>query len=92
MGSNKKVEYHNYNSNPFNYENPFDEEPAIATGVQEIVSIQTFILQQIPMYADPNDEYQELRDCPEGCGRRFNEKAFDNHVKICQKVFQTKRK
>lgn len=39
------------------------------------------------MYADPDDENQELIECPEGCGRRFNEKALDRHVNICQKVF-----
>ncbi len=31
-------------------------------------------------------------ECPEGCGRKFNELALEKHVKICKKVFQTKRK
>jgi hypothetical protein len=30
-------------------------------------------------------------ECPD-CGRKFNEKAFEKHVKICAKVFLQKRK
>jgi DNA repair exonuclease SbcCD ATPase subunit len=26
-----------------------------------------------------------LVECPEGCGRKFNPKAIDKHIKICQK-------
>jgi hypothetical protein len=44
------------------------------------------------MYADEEEEDLELYECPEGCGRRFNEVALDRHVKVCQKVFQSKRK
>ncbi|CAD8193667.1 unnamed protein product [Paramecium pentaurelia] len=33
-----------------------------------------------------------LLECPEGCGRSFNKKALEKHAKICQKVFQQKRK
>ena len=36
---------------------------------------------------DPN-----LIECPEGCGRRFNQEALEKHVKVCKKVFLTKRK
>lgn len=33
-----------------------------------------------------------LIECPEGCGRSFNEVALSKHVKVCKKVFQQKRK
>jgi hypothetical protein len=32
-----------------------------------------------------------FRECPD-CGRKFNETAFERHVKICKKVFIEKRK
>lgn len=37
--------------------------------------------------ATPNDE--KLYECPD-CGRKFNEKALEKHVKVCKKVFQSK--
>jgi len=33
----------------------------------------------------------KLFTCTEGCGRKFFAKAFETHVKICKKVFQSKR-
>jgi len=33
----------------------------------------------------------ELYEC-EDCNRKFNEKAFEKHVKVCKKVFMEKRK
>jgi hypothetical protein len=27
----------------------------------------------------------ELVECPENCGRKFNPKALEKHIKICQK-------
>jgi hypothetical protein len=39
----------------------------------------------------PPPEYSEQRECPD-CGRRFNAGPFEKHIKICQKVFQQKRK
>lgn len=29
----------------------------------------------------------KLIECPEGCGRKFAEKALQKHVKVCQRVF-----
>ena len=44
------------------------------------------------MTADQIDEADEItKPCPH-CGRSFNQNAFNKHVKICQKVFQKKRK
>ena len=34
---------------------------------------------------------QDRVECEE-CGRKFNNDAFEKHAKICQKVFQSKRK
>eukprot|EP01017_Pseudomicrothorax_dubius_P002994 TRINITY_DN10316_c0_g1_i4.p1 TRINITY_DN10316_c0_g1~~TRINITY_DN10316_c0_g1_i4.p1 ORF type:complete len:300 (-),score=87.20 TRINITY_DN10316_c0_g1_i4:105-1004(-) len=58
-----------------------DERPAVASRKPVLPPV------------DPNadEEDLELIECPEGCGRRFNEKALEKHVKVCQKVFQTKR-
>jgi predicted RNA-binding Zn-ribbon protein involved in translation (DUF1610 family) len=43
----------------------------------------------VPEYAsgDPNADADSgpLEECPD-CGRKFNAKAFEKHVKICQKV------
>jgi hypothetical protein len=39
---------------------------------------------------DPEEDC-ELIDCPEGCGRRFNENALIKHQKVCRKVFQSQR-
>jgi hypothetical protein len=33
----------------------------------------------------------QLHQCPD-CGRKFNPKSFEKHVKNCKKVFSTKRK
>lgn len=33
----------------------------------------------------------QLHECG-SCGRRFNEEAIDKHERICNKVFQQKRK
>jgi len=41
----------------------------------------------VPEHATP----VQLFSC-EGCGRKFNEKAFSKHTNICKKVFQSKRK
>ena len=30
--------------------------------------------------------------CPQGCGRKFNPKALQKHIKVCKKVFQETRK
>jgi hypothetical protein len=42
-------------------------------------------------------EFEEvvLVECPEGCGKKFNERALEKHVKLCgkevkRKVFQAK--
>jgi len=40
-------------------------------------------------FADPADAPQN--ECPD-CGRKFNDKAFTRHIKICKKVFVEKRK
>lgn len=33
----------------------------------------------------------DLEECPT-CGRKFNEKAYEKHVKVCKDVFVKKRK
>jgi len=33
----------------------------------------------------------DLSECP-SCGRKFNEKAFEKHVRVCKDVFVKKRK
>lgn len=38
------------------------------------------------------EEGGELYECGKGCGRQFNGNAIAKHEKICQKVFQQKRK
>lgn len=38
------------------------------------------------------DEFEEMVECPEGCGRKFKESALEKHVRVCKKVFQQKRK
>ena len=66
------------NNNTFN---PIDELPAVA--------------KKNPTNALPPpepDEDADLIECPEGCGRRFKEDVLDKHVKVCKKVFQSKRK
>jgi hypothetical protein len=32
-----------------------------------------------------------LEECPT-CGRKFNEKAYEKHIKVCKDVFVKKRK
>lgn len=34
----------------------------------------------------------DLVECPEGCGRKFNRKALEKHAKACKLVFMSKRK
>lgn len=54
-----------------------------------------------PIHDDRNDDIKQqaredenvgLKQCPEGCGRTFKEEALEKHMKICKKVFQSKRK
>jgi len=40
---------------------------------------------------DEEDDGGPLVPCPD-CGRKFKEKAFEKHAKICKKVFMQKRK
>ena len=44
----------------------------------------------------PPSEYPEddgeLFECSKGCGRQFNSNVIAKHEKICEKVFQQKRK
>ncbi|CAD8193454.1 unnamed protein product [Paramecium octaurelia] len=70
-----------YNSNNNRALNPIDELPAVAKKNQT---------NSIPPPEDDDDGY--LQECPEGCGRRFKENALDKHIKVCKKVFQSKRK
>lgn len=46
---------------------------------------------QIPKKQDYTAPVGDLEECP-NCSRKFNEKAFEKHVKICQDVFMKKRK
>lgn len=34
----------------------------------------------------------ELVECSKGCGRQFNSEVIAKHEKVCEKVFQSKRK
>ena len=38
------------------------------------------------------DQNEQQFKCGEGCGRSFKEEALEKHMRICKKVFQTKRK
>lgn len=38
------------------------------------------------------EEDGELFECSKGCGRQFNGNAISKHEKVCEKVFQSKRK
>ena len=38
-----------------------------------------------------NDVPKNLQKCP-SCSRKFNENAYEKHVKICEEVFIKKRK
>ena len=42
-------------------------------------------------HIDSDIGYNELSECAE-CGRRFNPTAYEKHVKVCKKVFQSQRK
>ena len=65
-----------YNNNIYNNNNENEDNRPIGGG----------------MTADQIDEADEItKPCPH-CGRSFNQNAFNKHVKICQKVFQKKRK
>jgi hypothetical protein len=57
---------------------------AVATGNKIIVIIiyQTIMKPaDIDPYEGPDET--ELMECPEGCGRRFNEIALEKHVRVC---------
>ncbi|KAM3146134.1 Zinc finger C2HC domain-containing protein 1A [Paramecium bursaria] len=58
--------------------NPIDELPAVAK-------------KQAILPPAENDD-GNLEECPEGCGRNFKPDALEKHVKVCKKVFQSKRK
>jgi hypothetical protein len=56
-------------------------------------SVKSFQSSNYPAELDVADEEDlELIPCPEGCGRSFKEESLAKHVKVCKKVFQTKRK
>jgi hypothetical protein len=40
---------------------------------------------------DEEPEYDDMNEC-QSCGRKFNEKAFAKHAKVCKDVFVKKRK
>ena len=44
------------------------------------------------MYDDETGDNGELVQCSMGCGRMFNVNVIAKHEKVCQKVFQSKRK
>ena len=44
------------------------------------------------MYDDEAGDNGELVECSMGCGRMFNANVLAKHEKVCQKVFQSKRK
>ena len=43
------------------------------------------------MNSQPDEDVETVL-CPKGCGRSFNIQALAKHSKICEKVFQKKRK
>ncbi|CDJ55969.1 hypothetical protein, conserved [Eimeria maxima] len=47
--------------------------------------------ESLPVEANNGDEPQEIQECPY-CHRTFASKSFDKHVKVCVKVFFTRRK
>ncbi|CAD8123513.1 unnamed protein product [Paramecium sonneborni] len=75
----QQIQQPSYNNNKVL--NPIDELPAVAKKNQT---------NSIPPLEEDDDA--DLQECPEGCGRRFKENALDKHIKVCKKVFQSKRK
>jgi len=75
-GTSNPIKSSNYN----NFEPTYDDDRPIKPATK-----------QFPLAANEYTE-DELIECPEGCGRRFNPKALEKHAKVCQKVFQEKRK
>lgn len=69
--------------NQYQSSNPEDERPAFAQKGQKDSN---------PGIPNVDEDDGTRVECPEGCGRKFNEEALEKHVKICKKVFQTKRK
>jgi hypothetical protein len=43
------------------------------------------------MYDEEGADIQ-LAECSKGCGRQFNVEVLPKHEKVCEKVFQSKRK
>jgi hypothetical protein len=68
----------NFNKQPSEYGNPFNEMPVGNSGMGGGIG---------GMDAGP----QNLQQC-HSCGRSFNEVALQKHSKICKKVFVNKRK
>ena len=48
--------------------------------------------QQSSMPSEYPEQAGELYECGKGCGRQFNANVLAKHEKICEKVFQQKRK
>jgi hypothetical protein len=61
-----------------------DFQPAVA-------SKQSSLPFEDPLDGLPSDEVGEQLECPD-CGRFFNPIPYEKHIKICAKVFLTKRK
>ena len=47
---------------------------------------------QKPSQIPEDDDEIELVECSKGCGRQFSTQVIDKHEKVCEKVFQSKRK
>ena len=61
--------------------------------IEEQIVGKTNIAKNVEMKMEAEDAIMEnVVICPEGCGRSFGQKALIKHIKVCKKVFQSKRK
>jgi hypothetical protein len=61
------------------------EEIKVGAGIAKVVNKEIL---------DENKEAENdiMFECPEGCGRTFNARALDKHVKVCRKLFSNNNK
>ena len=77
MGSKMNSNFNNQRNNPI------DDIP-IPTMAKKQNNLREF--------DDEMPEEEDLFECPEGCGRKFNSQVIEKHATVCKKVFQSKRK
>lgn len=81
-------EYREKTPQPFPQASPPVPSAIAKTGIKNPLDLYDSAAQEPEAYVD---QPLEMCECG-GCGRSFNIKAFAKHEKICQKVFQRKRK